>query len=268
LRTTGKGRRKAHLDRNLPQRLRLEQLHIRLPVVPALGKVRPAPPLVLVVNLTPNRVNGELPQRAVPVAVDLDLRRTITAILALTDVEVEEVDHAESVAVLVGIENETEFLEEEFSVRLGRLSVDLLVENETTLTRHRLEDELMFRSVLLRRDEAGELLNRFLDRVPGEGLGVGIEVDGEGVEIGEFVDSAGGVGDEGRLPVAVGRDGGELGEGETDGEGVTGNRELVFVADVDVSDLQVESQPSHDERRGKAAPRSASCRQPSSPNSP
>jgi hypothetical protein len=193
---------------------------------------------VLVVHLAPNRVDRKLPQRPVSVAVDFDLRRAVTAILALADVEVEEIDHAECIAVLVRIENESKLLEEEFGVRLGRLSVDLLVENEATLTGHRLEDELMLRSLVLRRNEARELVDRLFDGVASEGFRVGIEVDGERVEVGELVDAAGGVGDESRLPVAVRRDGGELGEGEADGERVTGNGKLVLVTNMDVSDLR------------------------------
>lgn len=95
----------------------------------------------------------------------------------------------------------------------------------------------MFRSVILARDEFGKLCDGFVDRVAGERSRIRVEVDGERIEGSELVDCTGRVGNEGRLPLRVGRDHGKVGEGDSDGEGVARNRDFVFVSDVKVFDL-------------------------------
>lgn len=215
----------------------LEEGDVRLAVVTPLGKVVPAPSTVLLVHLALDGVDRKVPQRAVAVLVNLVLRRAVRAVLPLPDVEMEQVDHAERVAVLVAVEDESELLEEELGVRLGGASVDLLVHDEATRPRHGLEHELVRGRVPVAGNSLGELDDGVRDVVPGEGRRVRVKVDGERVERRELVHAALGVGDVGRLPVGVGRDGREAGEGEADGEGVAGHRELVLVADVDVADL-------------------------------
>lgn len=128
----------------------------------------------------------------------------------------EQIDHAERISVLICIEDESEFIEEEFSVEFGDLGVCSFVDDESTSSRNGFENELMFRSVVLARDEIGEFRDGFVDRITGERGRIGIEVDGERVEGSEFVDGTGRVGDECRLPLGIGRDHGEVGKGDSD----------------------------------------------------
>ena len=93
------------------------------------------------------------------------------------------------------------------------------------------------------------MLFRSVDRVAGEGLGVGVEVDGEGLELGKLVDAVLRRGDEAGMPELVGRDGGEAGEGKAGGERVSRDRKLVLVANVDVADLRTSG------KGGASAPR-------------
>jgi hypothetical protein len=162
----------------------------------------------------------------------------IDSILPLPRVEVEEVDHTESIPILICVENETEFVEQEFGVEFCDLRIRSFVDDESTSSGNGFEDELMFRRVVLARDEFGELLDRFVDRVTGQRGRIRVEVDGEGIEGSELVNSTSRVGDEGRLPFRVGRDHREVGKGDSDGEGMTGNRDFVFVSNVEVFDLR------------------------------
>jgi len=193
-------RLKTYLGTQRSSHLCLEQLDISFSIIPPLLKVRPTPDLVLVVNLLLDGSDRELPQCSVSVSIDLFLRRLIDSILALSSVEVEQIDHAERISVLICIENESEFVEEEFSVEFGDLRVCSFVDDESTSSRDGFQNELMFRGVILARDEIGELCDGFIDRVTGERGGIGVEVDGERVEGSEFVDGTGRVGDESRLP--------------------------------------------------------------------
>lgn len=200
-------------------------------------------------HLGPNRLDRELPQRALAVRLNLLLRRSKGAVLALANVKVEEVDHGEDVAVLIRVDDESELFEEEFGVRLGRRAVDLVVHDETTFAGDGLEDELVLRGVTLLCDQVCKLDDGLVDRVAGEGLGVGVEVDGEGLELGKLVDAVLRRGDEAGMPELVGRDGGEAGEGKAGGERVSRDRKLVLVANVDVADLRTSG------KGGASAPR-------------
>lgn len=209
-------------------------------------------------HLGPNRLDRKLPHRSLAVLLDLLLRRSKGAVLALANVEMEEVDHGEDVAVLIRVEDESELFEEEFRVRLGRRAVDLAVHDEATFAGDGLEDELVLRSVPLLCDQVGELGDRFLDGEACEGLGVGVEIDGERFELGELVDAVLRGGDEGRVPELVGRDGGEAREGDAGGEGVTRDGELVLVANVDVADLDGGQAGSRTRRRVSSSSHSQS----------
>lgn len=222
---------------------------------------------MLLVHFRLDRVDGKLPQRSVPVRFDLGGRRTETAVLALADVKVEEVDHRERVAVLVCVEDEPEFLEQELGVRFRRVRVDLLVHDEATFSRNGLEDKLMRRGVVLARDELGEFGDGLVEAVAGERFRVGVEVDRERVESRELVHAAGRLGDEGRLPFGVGRHGREAGEGQADRERVARHGEVVLVSNMDISDLgKNASQPAwlrcySYPRVREGSPRSGDCRQ-------
>lgn len=89
-------------------------------------------------------------------------------------------------------------------------------------------------------DEIRKLGDRVLGVVTGKRVGVGIEVDGEGVELGNLVHAMLRVVDIGRLPVLVRRIGLEAGKGEADGERMPGDREAILVANVDVLDLDLD----------------------------
>lgn len=192
---------------------------------------------MLVVYLGLDRRDRELPKCAIPIPIDFCLGRLIDPVLSLTCVKVEEVDHAERVSVLVCVEDEAELVEQELGVEFGDLRVGPLVHDEATGSRHGLQDELMLRSVVLARDELGELCDRLVYRVTRERGGIGIEVDGERVEGSELVNRASRVGDKSGLPFRVGRDHREVREGDSDREWVTRHRDLVFVPDVEVFDL-------------------------------
>lgn len=228
----------AHLDCDAAERLLLEEVNVRLAIVPPLLKVRPTPLTVLLVHFRLDRVDRKLPQRSVPVRFDLGGRRAEAAVLALADVKVEEVDHRERVAVLVCVEDEPELLEQELGIRFRGVRVDFLVHDEATFSRNGLEDKLMSRGVILARDQLGELGDGLVEAVAGERFRVGVEVDCERVEGREFVHASRRLGDEGRLPLGIGRHGREAGEGQADRERVSRHGEVVLVSDMDIPDLR------------------------------
>lgn len=127
-----------HFGRQGTSGLCLEQIHVCLSIVPPFLEIGPAPRLVFVVHLCLDRLDRKFPQGSVSIPVDFFLRRLVDPILSLTSVEMEEVDHAESVPVLISIENETEFVEDEFRVELGDLRIRSLVDDEPTCSRNGL----------------------------------------------------------------------------------------------------------------------------------